>query len=101
MKSIINGKKYDTKTAKELAFYTYLCPNDFRYLQETLYQKRTGEFFLYGEGGPASKYAVVLGQNERCGGEKIIPLTVDEAKRWAEEHIDGDEYEEIFGEVEE
>ena len=39
--------------------------------------------------------------NSRGFGEKIIPFTLDEAKSWAEEHLDGDEYEKIFGEVEE
>ena len=68
---------------------------------ETLYRKRTGEFFLYGEGGPMSKYGVAYGDNEWGYGEEIRPLTVDEAKAWAEKHLDADEYEEVFGEVEE
>ena len=48
-----------------------------------------------------SKYGVAYGNNEWGYGEEIQPLTVDEAKAWAEEHLDADEYEEIFGEVEE
>lgn len=36
-----------------------------------------------------------------CYGEKIIPLTEDEAKEWAESHLDCDNYESIFGVVEE
>lgn len=32
---------------------------------------------------------------------KIIPLSIEEAKEWAEENLSGDEYEYIFGEVEE
>lgn len=35
------------------------------------------------------------------GGEKIIPLTYEAAQKWAEEHLDGDAYEQIFGAVEE
>lgn len=68
---------------------------------ETLYRKRKGEFFLYGEGGPMSKYGVAYGDNEWGYGEEIRPLTVDEAKAWAEENLDADEYEAVFGEVEE
>lgn len=30
-----------------------------------------------------------------------MPLTLKEAQNWAEEHLDGDEYEKIFGEVDE
>lgn len=54
---------------------------DFRYVEETLYRKRTGEFFLFGQGGPASKYAVSTGLNSWSGGSKIIPLSVAEAKQ--------------------
>ena len=101
MKKIINGKLYDTDTAKE--FGTYLNGYDYtdlRRMRETLYKKKTGEFFLYGCGGPMSKYAESCG-NTTCSGAAIIPLTLDEAKKWAEEHINPDVYIEIFGEVEE
>lgn len=100
MKKIINGKRYDTDTAKECGTaYSKLGRRDFGYWEETLYQKRTGEFFLYGEGGPASRYAVSVGQNSWSGGEKIIPLSVENSMKWAEEHLEADEYERIFGEV--
>ncbi len=48
-----------------------------------------------------TKYNRKTGQNEWSGGEEIIPLTVGEAQEWAERYLDADEYEEIFGEVEE
>lgn len=47
-----------------------------------------------------SNYAESYG-NERYGGEKIIPLSENEAKEWAERNLDVEEYEAIFGEVEE
>lgn len=101
MKKIINGKVYDTGKAKELASDSYSNSRDFRHWSEVLYQKRTGEFFLHGEGGPMSRYAERVEQNSWSGGEQIIPLTYDSARQWAEEHLSGDEYEEIFGEVSE
>ena len=101
MKKIINGRKYDTGTAELVGDYSYSNPSDFHYVLELLYRKKTGEFFLYGEGGAASVYAEAAGPNERCGGEKIIPFTIEEAKEWAEHHLDADKYEELFGEVEE
>ena len=102
MKQIINGKKYNTETAKEMGcwsnnYYT----NDFNYCEETLYRKKTGEFFLHGEGGAMSKYSQSCGQNTWSGGSEIIPMTEAEAREWAEKHLTVDEYEEIFGEVEE
>ena len=36
-----------------------------------------------------------------CGSERIIPLTEDEAKEWVENQLDADDYESIFGPVEE
>ena len=48
-----------------------------------------------------TKYAVCVAQNEWSGGEKIIPLDLDSAQKWAEEHLDGDEYIRAFGEPEE
>lgn len=101
MKKIINGKKYDTETAKELSSWDNGLPGDFSYVSETLYRKKTGEYFLAGHGGARSKYAESIGQNCWSGGTAITPLTESEAKAWAEDHLDCEEYEAIFGEVEE
>lgn len=100
MKKIINGKKYDTETAKKIGYWSnnYNC-SDFNYCAETLYRKKNGEFFVHGEGNAMSKYSVSCGQNSWSGGQEIIPLTEEKAKRWAEKYLTGDEYEEIFGEV--
>lgn len=98
MKKIINGKVYDTDKAHFLGYDLYAGPRDFRYWREELYQKRTGEFFLYGKGGPDSKYAVASSTGSGWdGGEKIIPLDVDKARDWAEKHLSTRDYEEIFG----
>lgn len=100
MKKIINGRLYDTSTTTELGNWEKDY-REFSYIQETLYRKKTGEYFLHGEGGAASKYAVAIGQNNWSGGEKIIPLTADAAQKWAEEHLTADEYMEIFSPVDE
>lgn len=99
MRQIIKRKQYNTETARELGYDSYGSFNDFRNWCETLYRKQNGEYFLHGIGGPASKYAVSVGLSQWSGGEKIIPLTVNEAMTWAEEHLSADEYEGIFGEV--
>ena len=101
MVKIINGKKYSTQTAKELGYNCHGSPSDFSYYREALYLKRTGEFFLHGQGNAASKYSVSVGNNSRCGGAEIVPMTIDEAKAWAESNLSAEEYEAIFGEVEE
>lgn len=102
MKKVINGKVYDTNTAKKRGEYE---PNpyksDFNWFCEELYQKKTGEFFLYGDGNANSPYSKSCGQNEWCGSEAIIPMSYESAREWAEKHLSGDEYISIFGDPEE
>ena len=98
----MKGKLYDTETAKEIAeIFHGDGYRDYRHYSETLYRKRTGEYFLHGEGGPMSKYAETIGQNMRQEGERIIPLGFNEARQWAEENMNADDYQEEFGEVSE
>lgn len=103
MKKVINGKLYDTCTATRIASCSHggQGPRDFHYYSESLYRKRTGEYFLHGEGGPLTHYAVTTGQNSWSGGEKIIPLTYKEATEWAEREMDADDYAAEFGPVSE
>ena len=100
MKKVINGKVYDTETAELVARWSNgQSTSDFDYCAEDLYRKRTGEFFIHGDGGASSKYAVSYGNGFWGGGEKITPLTYEAAQKWAEEHLSGEKYEAIFGEV--
>ena len=45
MKTIINGKMYNTDTAKLIETTSHLYPSDFGWFRESLYQKKTGEFY--------------------------------------------------------
>lgn len=102
MKKVIRGRVYDTETAQEIGS-TYgggenSC--DFHYWRETLYKKKTGEYFLHCFGGAMSQYGVWHG-NSGGSGEQIKPLAYDDAKKWAEEALDGDEWIKEFGEPQE
>ena len=97
MRKVIKGKLYDTETAQMVAEWSYGYPRDFEYTSETLYRKRTGEYFIHGEGGPMSKYAESCGQNQWQGGEAIRPLAYDQAKKWMEEYGSAETYESEFG----
>lgn len=101
-KKIIDRKMYDTTTAEAVGSYSNTpYQSDFQHYSETLYRKRTGEFFLYGEGGAMSPYREEIRYNEWGNGDSIIPMSEDDAKHWAETHLTGEEYVEIFGPVEE
>ena len=101
MRKVIKGRKYDTDTACRVGHWDNgKYHNDFRWQEETLYLKSTGEFFLHGEGGGLSPYAHYYG-NGRGEGEKIIPMTIVEAQRWVEDHACYEVYVDLFGEPEE
>ena len=101
MKKIINKKRYSTESAKKIAEWSSGgSMSDFRYASEELYRKKTGEFFLYGEGGAMSQWGKNNGDNTRSWGEDIRPLTEEQAMDWVEKYAN-DEYEIIFGECEE
>ena len=97
MKKIINQILYDTDTDTEIGGNGYSTPNDFRHFYERLYKRSNGEYYLHGEGGPLSKYAVSTGTNETSGSETIIPLTPAEARDWAADNLDADDYIATFG----
>lgn len=96
MKKIINGRLYNTNTAEEVDSYREpRSYNDFRFFEETLYKKRTGEFFLAGNGGPLTKYGERVGDMTGYG-ENIFPLTEDEVKEWLEQYSTTEIYENYF-----
>lgn len=99
MKKIIHGKVYDTGTAQLVGAWDNGIYGEISSMSETLYRKRTGEFFLLGEGGSQTQYATSLGDNRWASGSQIMPLTWDSARQWAEKHLDADQYAAIFGPV--
>ena len=97
----MNGKLYNTESAKELArIDSGHSPSDFEYWEETLYRTKTGNFFLYGWGHGNSRYGEWHG-NSGGDGERIMPMEPEEAIQWAEHNLPGDEVDQIFGRLEE
>jgi hypothetical protein len=105
MKKIINGKRFDTSKAVEVGEYNNIgdgadSVTDFKFWSATLYRTpRSGQYFLYGEGGPMSRFSQSAGQNSWKGGEDIIPMTKKEAMEWAEQYLSPKEIEEEFGDL--
>ena len=99
MKKIINSKVYDTDTARCVGGICSGLGDRLFGWSEDLYCKRTGEYFLHGEGGPGSKYSEPAGPSETRGSEQIYPLAYDDARAWAAQHLTADEYTAEFGEI--
>ena len=85
MKRYINNQLYNTDAAKPLgAWDNALAPSDLAYVSETLYRKKTGEYFLYGVSGIDGRYG--------ASGPVIRPMAADEARTWAEANLTDEEY---------
>lgn len=94
--TIINGKRYNTKTATKIAHYwNNYAVNDFHYCEEVLYRTKNGNWFIDGSGGALSKYSEPCG-NMTSAGDKIVPISSKEALAWLEEHEEIDALEEYF-----
>lgn len=98
MRKIIDGRVYDTSTATHVAGYEENLRQS-SYIAEDLYRKRTGEYFLHGKGGAMSAYQTRVDSTTWTGGEAIIPISIDRARAWMEQHATDTEYETEFGEV--
>jgi hypothetical protein len=78
MEKIIKNHRYNTESATKIGSTD--AGHEFghnEFYTETLYKKKTGEYFLHGDGDANSKYPV----------EKITPITEAEATTWIEENV--------------
>lgn len=96
MRRVIEKKVYDTDNALMIAEdWNGLGGNDFRSLNEELYKTKKGNYFLYGSGGPLTKYGKSSG-NQTFGSSEIIPMSKQEAYQWLEQHSETEAIEEFF-----
>lgn len=96
MKKVIEKRVYDTETASLIAeYWNGLGQGDFRYYEEKLYKTRKGSYFLYGSGGPLTKYSESNG-NQTWGISTIVPLRKEEAYEWLEANGETEAIEEHF-----
>lgn len=97
MKKIINGKTYNTKTARRIGTRSNNLPqSDFDHFCEEMYIAKDGRYFLAGEGGARTKYGSTLPDGWRAYGEDIIPITAAEALEWAEWYMEPDDFRAEF-----
>ena len=86
MKKVINGKAYDSETAKEIvAWRSGDNKRDFSCCFETLYRTKNGQFFLYGEGHGNTEWGADFESGRTRGwGEDIKLLNKEETLSWME-----------------
>lgn len=111
MRSIIEGKLYDTETATLVAqFYTKRLNmlNDLRGLNGSLYIKNNGEWFLCSNTEACRYLAMRQGtamfhfrRGEWKDEEAILLLEPEDVKKWLSAHNFVDEYIKYFGKPEE
>lgn len=98
MTEIINGKKYNTETSITIGNrFEGDGRRDHRAIEETLYRKNSGEFFVHGWGGLRTEYAVNLDGGMRSDGERIRPLSDYDAYHWIKKYLGDDECTKLFG----
>jgi hypothetical protein len=83
MKLTINAQVYDTQKATTVAKIANEGASRLRSVIETLYRSRNGNWFLHGKGGALTEYAQHRADSITSG-ERITPMTEDEALDWCE-----------------
>lgn len=99
MLKIIDGKRYNTETATEVASRQHGFGGDFDRFNESLYRTPKGAWFVAGSGGPNSPYAQAVDINSRTGGEGLRPLSDEQAMAWLENNDETDALDQYFAEA--
>ncbi len=95
---IINGLRYDTDKATEVATDSWGYASDFDHWVETIYVTDRGNWFLVGSGGAMSRYAVAVEGGGRGGSrDNVRPMSPDQVRAWLEAHGMTDALEHYFG----
>ncbi|WP_062114911.1 hypothetical protein [Aureimonas sp. AU40] len=95
IKKVVGGLRYDTTKAETVCRHERGYPRDFEYEDTTLYRTSGSRFFLAGEGGARSRWAERVSGGLQ-GGEGLIPVTVEEAREFAERYADAETVERFF-----
>ena len=77
---------YDTTTAQQFGNRESTHrPSDPRWFREGLYRKASGYWFLAGQGGSRSRFAVENSTDGRIGSAGIVPIGHSQAMHWLAE----------------
>lgn len=97
MKSIIDGRRYDTTKSKLVFEWNNGCyKGDFYRRERDLYQTKNGSWFVHNIGGALTDMSVSVGNNMSGGSEDIEPLTENQAYNFLERYNATDVIEKYF-----
>ena len=96
LKKIINAIVYNTGTAKKIASVHHKTNYHSSWFHEELYTTENGRWFIAGEGGSHSHYAIDEGEGNMNGGSDLLPVTIPETMSWLEKHREYDVLEKHF-----
>ena len=104
MKSIINGRRYDTDKAIEIGSSSFSREGigDFKWWEATLYKTpRAGRYFLAGKGGPMTRWAKssAMGTWTNSGYMSVVEMAPEDALAWAEQELSPGAIEEHFADL--
>lgn len=94
MKKIIHSQRYDTEApqTKLIGKTAHGRPGEASHWEAGLYRTNHGNYFIAGRGGPMARFGQAAGRRQLGGGgEDLLPLTPDEARAWAREHLSIDD----------
>lgn len=96
MKKIINGKLYNTETAKTVISWKLHNRGDFQYASNTLYVTKKGNYFVAGCGGPLSEWSVSHGNGSYSSGEGLRDISEKTARELVAQYGTPEDYEKWF-----
>lgn len=97
MKRVLDGMTYDTGNALVVCEVFEGYRTDLTHIDAVLYRtKRSKQFFLAGYGGAMTRFSQRCTDGSYAGGEKIVPLTIQEAKHFADKHAKPEVIAEYF-----
>lgn len=98
MKRVLDGMVYDTEKAIEICdVWEGTGRSDFQHIDAKLYRtKRSKQFFLAGFGGAMTRFSQRCSDGSYCGSEKIVPLSLEEARHYAENNTTAEILEQYF-----
>lgn len=96
MKAVLGGRRYDTEAKYTRHISTYRYGRALHRFEEQLHRTGHGQWFLACRGEAMSRHARRVTAGEWASGERIIPITKEQAEKWLAEH-DQELVAEFFG----